>query len=123
VFVPCLDRKIWFTEFAVPNTVDVGKVFDYMGSMLYHLENVSHAMQHFCIPKYQVNMYNLNHTILFGIMIFCGGLRYTRQEMLLFSSENIENNICISIRNWEITVVILKRSLIHISIIIFGIWV
>jgi len=31
-------RKIWFTEFAVPNTEDVGKVFDYMGSMLYHLE-------------------------------------------------------------------------------------
>ncbi len=25
----------------MPNTVDVGVVFDYMGSMLYHLENVS----------------------------------------------------------------------------------
>lgn len=32
------NKKVWFTEFAVPNTRDVGKVFDYMGSMLYHLE-------------------------------------------------------------------------------------
>jgi hypothetical protein len=41
------DRKIWFTEFAVPNTNQEGVVFDYMGSMLYHLENVSPI--YFCV--------------------------------------------------------------------------
>ena len=39
-------RKIWFTEFAVPNTNDIGKVFDYMGSMLYHLEEADYVARY-----------------------------------------------------------------------------
>ena len=36
-------KKIWFTEFAVPNTHDIGKVFDYMGTMLYNLEEADYV--------------------------------------------------------------------------------
>ena len=39
-------KKIWFTEFAVPNTNSKGEVFDYMGSMLYHLENMDEVYRY-----------------------------------------------------------------------------
>ena len=39
-------KKVWFTEFAVPNTDKQGTVFDYMGSMLWHLENMEEVWRY-----------------------------------------------------------------------------